>query len=229
MNLTSNVKNNLKILLSIALNIDYIDYRKIDITHADMLDSTFMCSFIRNISIGQLEKIKNYFNVDIREKKLHYSLLINKNTNIIKLRIEGIEKFQMNLLDDIEELNNKVKKYNDNITNNLIKLSKYLYETIYPTETEIFNWTFYYISHDKTHIGFANANKESPSSQKILVSNINILNNDDISLFYNTVDTYKGTKNDAIIVCMKRNINSKCGSGWRPCLYGTSLKELWIN
>ena len=226
MNLTKNAKNNIAALLSIVLNAHYTNIR---IDKVDMIDDTFMCNFTRKVSINHLQKIKEYFNVDIREKVLHYSLIVNKNTDTIKLHIEGIENFQMDLLGDNDVLNIKVKEYNDKITRKLIGLSEYLYETIYPTDDEISNWTFYFIPHHKKYIAFANADLQCQSAIKIFTSNFNWFKNDNCPKFYESVDLYKGTLNDAKIITMRRNHNSKHGSNWKYCLHGTPIEELWID
>lgn len=225
MTLTRNARNNLDALLSIVLDTNYMN---IHIDSVDMVDDTFMCNFTRKVSINHLQKVNEYFNVDIREKVLHYSLIVNKNTNTIKLHIEGIENYQMDLLGDSEALNSKVQNYNEKITDRLIRLSEYLYETIYPTDDEVRNWTFYFIPYHKRYIAFANADLQCQSAIKISVSDFSWFKNEAYPSFYKSVDLYKGTLNDAKIISMRRNHNSKHGSNWRPCLHGTPIEELWI-
>ena len=226
MNLTRNVRNNLDALLAISLNTNHTN---IHIDKVEMVDDTFMCNFTRKVSLNHLQKIKNYFNVDIRDKSIAYSLIVNKNTDTVKLHIEGIENLQIELFENRQELSDKVKDYNEKITNRLYKFSEYLYETIYPTDSEMFNWTFYYIAHNRKHIGFANADLQNSSSVKVFVSDFSWFKNDKIPSFYKSVDKYYGTKNDAKVICMRRNHNSKYGSDWMPCLYGTPIEELWID
>lgn len=225
MTLTRNARNNLDALLSIALNSHYMN---IHIDSVDMMDDTFMCNFTRKVSLNHLRKVNDYFNTDIREKALHYSLTVNKNTETIKLHIEGIENYQMDLLGDSEVLNSKVKDYNEKITDRLIKLSEYLYETIYPTDEEMHNWTFYFIPYHKQYIGFANADLQNQSAIKISVSNFSWFRNESYPSFYESVDSYRGTLNDAKVISMRRNHNSKYGSNWKPCLHGTPIEELWV-
>ena len=226
MNLTNNARNNIIALLSIALNTHYTN---IQIDKYDMIDDTFICNFIRKVSINHLKKIKEFFNIDIREKSLQYSLIVNKNTNTIKLHIEGIENFQMDLTGDNDVLNVKVKEYDDKITNRLINLSNYIYETLYPTDEEINNWTFYFIPYHKKYIAFANADLQCQSAIKVFTSDFKWFKNDTYPAFYQSVDLYKGTLNDAKIIAMRRNHNSKYGSNWKYCLHGTSIEELWID
>lgn len=226
MNLTKNVRNNLNTLLSIALNTNYMNIR---IDKFEIIENTAMCNFTRKVSINHLQKIKEYFNIDIREKKLQYSLIVNQNTNTIKLHIEGIEKFQINSLGSSEILNNKIQEYDAVITKRLNRLSNYLYETIYPTDEEIYNWTFYFIPHHKKYIAFANADLQCPSAIKISTSNFKWFENDIYPSFYDSVDLYRGTLNDAKVLTMRRNYNSKYKSNWMYCLHGTSIEKLWLD
>lgn len=226
MELTRNQRNNLHALLALALNTHYMN---IKITKVDTNDDTYMFNFIRKVSINHLQKIKSYFNVDIRDKSINYSLIVNQNTNTIKLKIEGIENQQVSLFDNTDELLEKLNDYNSKITNRLVKYSKWLYETLYPTDTEVKDWTFYYIANNKTHIGFANADLQCEQSVKIFTSNFYWFKDEVFPSFYNTVDKYTGTRNDAEVICMRRNYNSKHGSDWNICVYGTPITELWID
>lgn len=226
MQLTRNMRNNLDALLAIALNAYYTN---IKITKYEMMDFTFMCNFDRKVSLNHLKKINDYFNTDIRDKLIKYSLIVNKNTNTIKLHIEGIENQQISLLDNIDMLDDKIKDYDEKITKRLCNLSEYLYETIYPIDNEIYDWTFYYIAHNKKHIGFANADLSNNQSIKIYTSDFKWFDGEAFPKFYKSVDKYTGTKNDANVICLRRNYNSTHGSDWKPCIYGTPLNELWIS
>ena len=121
MTLTKNMKNNLDALLSITLNTRYTNIR---ILKCSIIDNTFTLSFNRKISLNHLKKLNDYFGTDIRKKEISYSLIVNKNSNIIKLHIEEIENCQISLLDnenDNNRVNSKIKEYDEKITNRLIK------------------------------------------------------------------------------------------------------------
>ena len=219
--LSKNLKSNLKTLLSISLNTYYDN---IVIVKTDMMDDTFMCNFERKVSINHLKKINDYLGTDIRSKIINYSLIANKNNDIIKLNIENI---QLTLLNNTDDLINKINDYNEKITNKLKKLSKYLYETLYPTDLEISDWTFYYISHNRKHIGFPNIDLQNSHSIKVYVDDFDTFKNKSFPTFYNLVAKYTGSLNDAKIRCMRRNYNSKHGSDWNVCKYGTPIEYLW--
>lgn len=218
MQLHINAINNLKTLLTIALQAEY---KNIRINKTDMFDFTFMCNFTHEISIDCLKRVNEYFKTDIREKILSYSLIVNKNSNTIKLSIEGIENKQIDFLSTNDEICDKISKYNKEITNRLVTLKEYLFETLYPTDTELYNWTFYFIPTSGEYIGFANADLQNKSAIKIPVSNFN-----HYLSYYDKVYMYRGTLNDVKVITMRRNYNSNHGANWNYCLYGTPISEL---
>ena len=230
MNLTTNMKNNFNALIAIALNTSYTN---INILKSDILGDVFILSFERKISLNHLKKLNKYFGTDIRKEKIPYSLIINKKLNSIKLHIEGITHAQISLLDEInkeqEILNNLADKYDEQISNRLINYSEFLYETIYPTDTDELEWTFYYFARDKSHIGFANKDLQSDKSFKILSRDFEHFNTQKIPSFYDNIYRYVGTVNDARVMCLRRNYNSTHGSNWKYCMHGTPINLLELN
>lgn len=217
MTLTTIQKGNLKVLLGIATNTYYDDITISD-DKCSLMSNTFMLSFIRKVTIEQLKAINIYLDADIRTKELVYGLIVNKESNTIKLSLNDVYiKDSNSSFNDVED---KIKRYNDKITDKLSQLSNYLFETLYPTDTRTYEWAFYYISKFGDNIGFANKDYQNIHSTKIF-------NNQNLTNPYENVLKFIGTLNDAEIRCLRRNINSKFESNWQICPYGMPINQLY--
>ena len=223
--LTNSQKTNIRNLVSIALNTYYTN---LDIVNAIPLSDSYIIDITRNISITHLKKMNEYFGTDIRTKTLRYELTVSKENDIIELKIQDIKSNQISMFEsEALEVTNKVNSYNDKITARLINYYPYIYETLYPTDTDVKNWTFYYISNRLDHIGFANADKDDKHCIKIYKNDFYMFINEDVPKFYDNVTNFVGTYNDAKCACIKRNYNSTSIGNWEVCPYGSSIRTLW--
>ena len=215
MNISANNLKYLKILIGISLNTKIDNVRNMIIEEKE---DCINILFYRLMNISDLRKINKYFNCNFRNGKLHYVLKISKDMRFIRLNINDNYFMQQNIINN-NEIDTKLNEYNAKISNKINKFSSYIWELLYPTTEYKDYWTFYYISTNRTHIGFANKTKNSNNSYKISISNNNID-------FYNEVYNVNCTENEAAILCLKRNYNSKFCSNWKICKYNTPINEL---
>ena len=224
MKLTINQKQDIQILVSLAL---HAEHKKIEINSIKGdINNILIINLSRNMSISELRKLKNYFNLDKIPNIIKYTLKIVFNKKQCRLHIENICSNQISFfsLPCENDLWKKKREYDMKINKELIQYTDLMFN-IFKTD-ELSTWTFYYISWNYDHIGFANADKKSRNSYKVFKEDfkkyINIKNAD----FYKYVLPFKGTLNDAKIMCIKRNHNSECGGDWDICEYGVPINEL---
>lgn len=225
MKLKDNQKKNLQALLSVALKTHYKN-----IIIADNVienENNIVIKFIRKMSVSELKLLNAYFISDVRNKKISYNLTIyNSQPKDCIITIENINS-QVTLFTDKELLiSQRINNYNNNITNRLRKFVNLLIDT-FNDNSEHNEWTFYYIARDNSHIGFANNDKTIDKSYKIFKNHYGFLKNKENAPFYDNVEKFIGTENDAKCMCLRRNYNSKHNGSWKVCKFGTSINHLW--
>lgn len=197
MELTSNQKHNLQILISIALGTT--EEKIFDFKCKEVNEKTVKILFTRSFRKSELIGFNKYFNTESKNTRASYTLLVAEDK--IKLRLLNNE------FNDVEaDKNNddKLELYNRKITNTILKNEKYLKETLWPTDTKVKDWCFAFISEtNPKYIGYAredNTNEhcikcgegELPVGRKVI----------------------EGTRNDAEIICLRRNYNTKKFGNW---------------
>lgn len=200
------------------------------IKNCELKDDEVIINVIRHLDINELKKFNEYYNVTIKSKKFEYQLVMNKKTQNLSLELLGFDSVQTSLFLEQNKQNEKLKEsiqiYNQKITERMNHFYKLLYEVVFE-DLPLYSWTFYYISENKDHIGFANIS--GPYSYKIPVESFSALinNNESIPEFYENCSKFVGTIADVQIACLKRNYNSKHNGNWKYCSWGTSIEQLW--
>ena len=201
MNASKNLNHCLSILIGLALNCDSKTIVIDKITHKNnMVDIVIT----RKFSINDLKKLNTYFKSDIRSKLVKYHLSIDfDEPRNISLIIENVKPEQMSIFDEDLHLS-----YNKKITDKLMlnyKLLLGLFE-----DNEINDWSFYYIN--DSHIGFAN--KDFTNRHCITFTT-------KANISYDNILKFTGTYAEALVKCLKRNINSSYKGNWKVCEFGS--------
>lgn len=202
----------LKIILGESLHCEIKNIINIKLSENKNI---FKIVFDRNLLQNDIINFNSYFNIKHNSSKIKYEMTYNYNQNI--LDIDLLTEFNIQI--DIN-----YAKYKNKILMRLTKHIELIKNTLIEDDVEINNYTFYFIPNHKKYIGFANNNFKDPAAIKIFSSNFNQSND-----FYKNVKFYRCTKNDADIMVLRRNYNSKYKSNWQVCLYKTPINQLLIN
>lgn len=222
--LTRNAYNNLQALIALSFNTHYLN---IYINKVNETTDDYQIKFTRKIKHCDLNELNNFFELNRYyscDVHFGYELLyeINIHKPIFSAEIEChllsnrqfIEANVKHKLDDCEnQINESLGKYKD-----------LLLETIWPTDEEVNDYTFYYIAKTGCNIAFANKTYNH-HSLKIDINESNDYSNE----VYKHVFTLRGTENDAKIMMLRRNFNSNYYNDWKYCKINTPIITLLLS
>lgn len=173
--------------------------KKYDIIGSYESDNQIQISFIRKISINELENINSYLCSNIRNKKLIYKFIITPSS--AEIMLDQPEFKQISLFDDVYN-KEALSEYNKTLNSRLMNVKDLLINTFFDEDTTIHEWIYFFIA--SNYIGYANNDMNCPFCIK----------GDSESIPDNAYKLH-GTFNDANCVLLRRNQNSKCFSNWR--------------
>lgn len=195
--LNSTQSLNIKILFAYCIKEKTKNCELNSCIKVDTITNSYRIECIRKLSIEQLKTFNRQFKCDVRNKYIRYMLLVNKER--CELSCNPVEFDQLSLLNNHDEI--ILNKYNNKITNRLMKVKELLIETLYPSQMVKSNWIYFFES--KNYVGFANADLNNKHCLKGSFNNIP-----------KNVWTYYGTYNDANCIRLRKIINSNFNTNW---------------
>lgn len=173
--------------------------KKYDIINSSKTDNQVQVSFIRKISINELEDVNSYLCSNIRNKRLIYKFIITPST--VEIMLDQPEFKQVSLFDDVYNKDN-LKDYNDMLNSRLMNVKDLLINTFFNNDDNVQDWIYFFIA--PKYIGYANGDIKCPSCIK-----------GDSKSIPEGVYKLRGTYNDAKCVLLRRNQNSTRFGNWR--------------
>ena len=197
MELTSNQKHNLQILISMALGTT--EEKIFDFKCKDVNEKTVKILFTRSFRKSELIGFNNYFNTQSTNMRASYTLLVAEDK--IKLRLLDNDFNGINTNGNNDD---KLELYNRKITQTMMGYEKYLRETLWPIDTEVKDWCFAFIAvTEPKYIGYAREDNTNEHCIKC--------NEGELPVGRKVIE---GTRNDAEIICLRRNYNTKKFGNW---------------
>lgn len=195
MNLSNKQERNLNCILLYCLNEKN---KKYEVLSSSQVNEQIQITFIRKISISELEEINEYLKSNIKNKKLIYKVIITPK--MVDIFLDQPEFKQISLFDNIYD-NDKLNKYNKMLISRLDNVKDLLINTFFEKDQNIQEWIYFFIA--PTYIGYANDDTYCPfcikGDSNEIPKNAYVLN---------------GTYNDAQCILLRRNQNSNYYGNW---------------
>lgn len=195
MKLSNSQKRNINCIALYCLNEKNKSYI---ISNVSEFKDQIQVSFIRRISITELEKINSYLESNLKNKQLVYKFIITPSS--CEILLDQPEFNQISLFDNNYN-EDKLIAYNKSINNRLNAVKELLINTFFDDDFLEHDWIYFFVA--SSYIGYANGDLNS--NKCIRGTTLGIPNN---------AYKLKGTYNDSKCVLLRRNQNSNCFGNW---------------